>query len=99
MWEKNIVGKIVIVSNNSNAFSQSARKYDGKAEVIYLKDKSANDVFRKVMELLLDGARLSSPDKIKHPERPQQTVTVFYGDVNAPIKHNVDQIQTMIDAS
>jgi len=87
-----MITKKVVVTNNPKAL----KKYDGSVDVLFMENGSADNVLRKVKELLMEGARLSNPE-IKAPTCGFRTVGLFYGDANAPLERNIKVIEAAID--
>lgn len=86
-----MITKKMIVTNNKKAYE----KYKGKAEVVYMPDWTPREIFTKVMQLLEDGARLSNPE-INNALSYYRTVGVFYGDENAPIERNLQEVKNAL---
>ena len=83
-----MITRKAIVTNNM----RSVKRYEGKdVDIIFVGNAGPQKVFERTMKLLEEGGRLSNP-KIKDPLRYYRTIGVFFGDPNAPVKRNVDEV-------
>lgn len=89
---KKITGKIVVTNNMT-----ACDKYSGAAEICLMENAGPYEIFEKAMELIQGGARLVSPE-IKSPASYYRTLGLFYGDDEAPIKRNVDELNKAMEA-
>lgn len=86
-----MITKKAVITNNDKVCD----KYSGNAEVHFMEDASAHEIFAKAMEFVKDGGRLVNHN-IGNVKGFYRSVCIFYGDENAPIKRDLDEMTKAI---
>ena len=88
-----MITRRTIVTNNPKVRA----KYRN-VEVFYLEGKTICDVLLTTRDLLENGARLTRAE-IPRENKRFLSVSLFYGDPNAPIKRNLTEVSEALEAA